>query len=391
MMNGAGSTATCHNPACSGPMETSTRSGRPRKYCSDTCRRAYYRAGAARRTSPDAERHDQYVQQILDELGQRVDRLRDLAHADRTGLTGADSLRSQTLALLKGSAEISKDIQDLDAAIAQQARDRGVKVVDIAKARNISADKVSRDWPADGIDRRMNQRQQRRTSSSPHGNADTYDLAHEALYLPGRYLPGEELEPGLSGHGHDLTEGPPPPRRSPHAWASCPGGGPHRDSVALEQRRRHTITRHQLPGERPVVHRTPPARRAARHQQGLRTACVPRRRQCAPGTVHELRRHIAPGVLDDPCRPVEHIVPVTAHQLRWAPWCREAARDLRAEGHDVAAGHGLLDLRRRLVTAVEPAGHSAKTGADQDRFHSARLAGDGPRQSPRRQSAAAGR
>ncbi len=238
MMNGAGSTATCHNPACSSPMETSTRSGRPRKYCSDTCRRAYYRAGAARRTSPDAERHDQYVQQILDELGQRVDRLRDLAHADRTGLSGADSLRSQTLALLKGSAEISKDIQDLDAAIAQQARDRGIKVVDIAKARNISADKVSRDWPADSIDRRMNQRQQRRTSSTLHGSADAHDLAHEALYLPGRYLPGEELEPGLSGHGHDLTEGPPPP--SSGQGTSC--------SVRACGTRRHLTSGTHAPG-----------------------------------------------------------------------------------------------------------------------------------------------
>lgn len=238
MKNGAGSTATCHNPACSSPLEPSTRSGRPRKYCSDTCRRAYYRTGTTRRTSPDAERHDHYVQQILDELGQRVDRLRDLAHADRTGLTGADSLRSQTLALLKGSAEISKDIQDLDAAIAQQARDRGIKVVDIAAARNISADKVSRDWPADSIDRRMNQRQQRRHSSSSsnmHNNADAHDLTHESLYLPGRYLPGEGLYPDLSGHGHDSTEGPPGPlvhQRSPTArrFARCrrahtPGAG----------------------------------------------------------------------------------------------------------------------------------------------------------------------
>ncbi|MFD8993806.1 hypothetical protein [Streptomyces abikoensis] len=207
MTNGAGSTVICRNPACSDPVPP-TRHGRPRIYCSDACRRAYYRAGTARRGSPDTERHDRYVQQILDELWQRIDRLRDLAHADRTGLTGADSPRSQALALLKGSAEACKDLQDLDAAIVQQARDRGVKVADIAAARNISADKVSRDWPADSIDRRMNQRQQRR--SVVHRPAGSPDVANEPLHLPGRYLPGEGLGPGLSGYGRDSTEGPPP-------------------------------------------------------------------------------------------------------------------------------------------------------------------------------------
>ncbi|MFD0385071.1 hypothetical protein ACFQ2B_31070 [Streptomyces stramineus] len=117
--------------------------------------------GNAAGPSPEAERHDAYVRQIVEELALRVDRIRNLAHADRTDLTGSASLRTLSLALLQSSAEMAKDLQDLDAAVVQQARDRGVKVGDIAKSRNISADKVSRDWPADSIDRRMHQRQQR--------------------------------------------------------------------------------------------------------------------------------------------------------------------------------------------------------------------------------------
>ncbi|MFF4160208.1 hypothetical protein [Streptomyces sp. NPDC001678] len=230
MTNGVGSTAICRNPACSEPVP-STRHGRPRIYCSDACRKAYYRISPARRVSPDAERHDRYVQQILDELWQRIDRLRDLAHADRTGLTGADSPRSQALALLKGSAEACKDLQDLDAAIVQQARDRGVKVADIAAARNISADKVSRDWPADSIDRRMNQRQQRR--SVVHRPAGSPDVVNEPLHLPGRYLPGEGLGPGLSGYGRDATEGPPPMGGTCPYAAARPARRPRRACASL--------------------------------------------------------------------------------------------------------------------------------------------------------------
>ncbi len=81
-----------------------------------------------------------------------------------------------------------------------------------------------------------------------------------------------------------------------------------------------------------------------------------------------------PGVRNDPRRPVEHVVPVTAHQLGRPPRCREPARDLWAEGDDFATGHCLLELRRNLMTSVEAAWHPAQTRAHQDCFHAARLA-----------------
>ncbi|MEV5237923.1 hypothetical protein AB0K89_02125 [Streptomyces cinnamoneus] len=198
MTSSPGQAAACRNPVCPNPVRPATGSGRPRKYCSDACRKAYYKSSTTR-TPPDAERHDGYVQQILEDLCRRAERLLDLAHADRTGLTGAASLRSQSMSLLKGTADLGKDLQDLEHAVVQQARDRGIKVVEIAQARNVSEDKVRRDWPANGIDRRMKQRKQRHSTPTPT------ELLNE---LPGLYLPGEELDTWAGGQ-YDSTEGPP--------------------------------------------------------------------------------------------------------------------------------------------------------------------------------------
>ncbi|WP_370424264.1 helix-turn-helix domain-containing protein (plasmid) [Streptomyces sp. QH1-20] len=187
-------------------MAPSTGSGRPRKYCSDECRKSFYRATST--ASPEAERHDGYVQQILDELSQKVDRLRNLAHADRTELTELtepDYLRVLSLALLQKSAEVAKDLQDLDAALAQQARDRGVKVSDIASTRSVSVDKVSRDWPADSIDRRMNQRRQR-TRQHPSGLTGIPGLPEAGFFLPAHH---RAADPDIPQYGDDSTEGPP--------------------------------------------------------------------------------------------------------------------------------------------------------------------------------------
>ncbi|MEV5509716.1 hypothetical protein [Streptomyces orinoci] len=206
MTNGADGTAVCLNPQCSNPVTPSAGSGRPRKYCSTRCRRAFYRTGAGRPT-PARERHDGHVHQLLDELLEKIDRLHIFAHADRTELTEPSLLRWHSLALLRGAEDIRKDLQDLDAAIVQQARDRGVRVVEIAEARNVSPDKVRRDWPEGGIDRRMRQRPAR--SRLPRRSTAALEQAgRHCTFLPGQYLPGESpAAPPESGH--DASEGPP--------------------------------------------------------------------------------------------------------------------------------------------------------------------------------------
>ncbi|MFI9721905.1 hypothetical protein ACIHFE_19965 [Streptomyces sp. NPDC052396] len=206
MTNGADDTVVCLNPRCSNPVAPSSGSGRPRKYCSDRCRGAFHRTGAGRPT-PTRERHDGYVHQLLGELLEKIDSLHLFAHADRTELTEPSLLHWHSLALLRGAEGIRKDLQDLDAAIVQQARDRGVRVVEIAEARNVSPDKVRRDWPEGGIDRRMLQRPVRprlpRRTTAPLEQASPH-----CTYLPGRYLPGEAPR-SLPEYGHDATEGPP--------------------------------------------------------------------------------------------------------------------------------------------------------------------------------------
>ncbi|MCC2280487.1 hypothetical protein AB0A70_29885 [Streptomyces morookaense] len=204
-------------------MEPSTGSGRPRKYCSDACRKAFYRAGT--RPTPDAERHNGYVGQIVEELYDQAKRLLDLAHADRTHLSEPAELRSHSLAMLQKSMELGRDIADLDAALVQQARDRGVRLSDIATARNISVDKVSRDWPADSIDRRMNQRQQRLGRLRPDSA-----VLDDCEFLPGRYLPGDKPQRRrLPGCDDDPTEGPPGCRYAStgHGAGTCTGHSVH--------------------------------------------------------------------------------------------------------------------------------------------------------------------
>ncbi|MBB4890434.1 hypothetical protein [Streptomyces netropsis] len=212
MTNGAGQAAACRNPACPNLVEQSSGSGRPRKYCSDECRKSFYKAHH-NLPSPEAERHDVYVRQIADDLFHKAERLRNLAHADRTGLALTDptSLRFLSLALLQSSEELAKEVKDLDAAIVQQARDRGLKVNDIAKARNISPDKVSRDWPTDSIDRRMKQRQQRGRTGTLRTSVDVPGpgVLDDCRFLPGQYLPGEMPDPDLPAYELDSTEGPP--------------------------------------------------------------------------------------------------------------------------------------------------------------------------------------
>ncbi|MEU3876607.1 hypothetical protein [Streptomyces sp. NPDC029704] len=109
------------------------------------------------------------------------------------------------MSLLTGAADVGRDLQDLEHAIVQQARDRGIKVAEIAQTRNISEDKVRRDWPAGSIDRRMQQRKQR-------GGAPVPEFLNE---FPELYLPEEE--PGEWAGDYDSTEGPPEHPTHPHS------------------------------------------------------------------------------------------------------------------------------------------------------------------------------
>ncbi|EPH41540.1 hypothetical protein STRAU_5403 [Streptomyces aurantiacus JA 4570] len=105
---------------------------------------------------------------------------------------------------------------------------------------------------------------------------------------------------------------------------------------------------------------------------------MPRRRERAVRSGDELRRHVTPRVLDDPRRPVQHVVSVTADELGGPARRGEAARDFRTEGDDRTTGHGLVELGGRLVPPVVAAGHSAQARADQHCFHAVRLCGSPP-------------
>ncbi|MEV4506043.1 hypothetical protein [Streptomyces klenkii] len=216
---------SCRNPSCRNPVTPSTGSGRPRKYCSTECRTAFHRA-RGQRSTPDTTRHDDYVRQLLDEAIERLEALRDLAHADRTALTETALLRSHSLALLNGAAELGKDIADLDAAIVQQARDRGMKVAEIGQARNISADKVSRDWPADSIDRRMEQRRYRpRPNRRLLPRIDHWGMLDDCAFPPRPNLVGKPPRPGFPQDVADATEGPPPTALFTRAVHDLPASG----------------------------------------------------------------------------------------------------------------------------------------------------------------------
>jgi len=148
----------CHNPRCSNVIAPHSGSGRPRKYCDDSCRRDAYRK-STRQPSPEDLHHTDIVQQLALDLMQSATAVRDLATREASSHEG---LQDQSFRLLQQVDRLAQDVDMLRAASVQQARDRDVKLRQIARLWNLTTSQISRAWPANSIDRRMRSRDARR-------------------------------------------------------------------------------------------------------------------------------------------------------------------------------------------------------------------------------------
>ncbi|GAB2891529.1 helix-turn-helix domain-containing protein [Streptomyces mayteni] len=142
----------CHNAGCTNALLKKPGAGRPRKWCSEQCRRSANRTPASEPSGDAAARHTGYVVELAEELRGRADELLRLARDPALAV----DVPMRFLDLLE---TVRRDLNDLQAAAMQQARDRGARVVDLAARLSVSADTISRLWPADVIDRRMAKRQ----------------------------------------------------------------------------------------------------------------------------------------------------------------------------------------------------------------------------------------
>lgn len=169
--------AYCLNPDCGKPIGRSTGSGRPRHYCNDACGRAYRRA-RERYPTPDTLAHNSYAHEVADDLAHDVEQLRRLARAHQP----LDAL-SQILA-------VERDLEDLKAALVQQARDQREKNAEIARSLHLPPDQLTRKLSAEAVRRRManRERQPRNRPSRPAPDADT---ALAAIRIPRQRRPAD--------------------------------------------------------------------------------------------------------------------------------------------------------------------------------------------------------
>ncbi|MEU7644793.1 helix-turn-helix domain-containing protein [Streptomyces huasconensis] len=142
----------CPNPGCPNTVDQTPRSGRPRQYCSDACGKAYRKL---RHNHPETAVNDDYAVQVAEEAAQRAQHLMRLA---RDG---------EPLAALQQVVEARRDLDDLAAALVQQARDRKEKSQSIASALHISPDKLSRDLSTEANARSRKRRLERSPACPP--------------------------------------------------------------------------------------------------------------------------------------------------------------------------------------------------------------------------------
>ncbi|MFG2279837.1 helix-turn-helix domain-containing protein [Streptomyces asoensis] len=137
--------AYCLNPACGKPIGRTIGSGRPRAYCSDACGRAYRKA-REKSLTPDALAHQAFTGQVADELAQVITRLLQLAHT------------RQPLAALSLMRVAEADLEDLKAALIQQARDDRQRNADIAQCLGLPSEQLTRKYSTEAVRRRKESR-----------------------------------------------------------------------------------------------------------------------------------------------------------------------------------------------------------------------------------------
>ncbi|MEU9554114.1 helix-turn-helix transcriptional regulator [Streptomyces fumanus] len=132
----------CLNPECGKPIDRTGGSGRPRNYCNDSCGRAYRRA-REKDPTPDTLAHNHFADGVAEDLSDAVRALRQLTRERRP---------LDALALL---CTVERDLEDLKAALVQQARDQREKNAEIARALRLAPDQLTRKLSAEAVRRRM--------------------------------------------------------------------------------------------------------------------------------------------------------------------------------------------------------------------------------------------
>ncbi|MFJ7904518.1 helix-turn-helix domain-containing protein [Streptomyces sp. NPDC096198] len=167
--------AYCLNPDCGRPIDRSVGSGRPRHYCNDICGRAYRRV-REKHPTPDAVAHDLFALQVADELARGVEHLRGLTRT------------RQPLAALSLLRLVERDLEDLKAALVQQARDQREKNAEIARSLSLPPDQLTRKLSAEAVRRRMANRRQR-PGGGPALPADPEPTAPAPVRIPRQRRP----------------------------------------------------------------------------------------------------------------------------------------------------------------------------------------------------------
>ncbi|MEU5779425.1 hypothetical protein ABZ819_39815 [Streptomyces venezuelae] len=143
----------CANPGCTNqvPQTAKPRPGRPSRYCSEACGRAFRKLSGLQGESD----HDAYAEQVADECLQDLQNIQSLIAA------------GQPLEALRQIARFDRELQNLTAATVQQSRGHKKKAADIASALNIGTDNVSRHWSVEATGRRQLRTQSRQRPPAP--------------------------------------------------------------------------------------------------------------------------------------------------------------------------------------------------------------------------------
>lgn len=197
--------AYCLNPDCGKPIGRNIGSGRPRAYCSDPCGRAYRKA-REKSLTPDALAHQAFAGQVADELAQVITHLLQLAHT------------RQPLAALSLMRLAEGDLEDLKAALIQQARDDRQKNADIAQCLGLPSEQLTRKYSTEAVRRRKESRPLRTRTRVRLPHQATPAAASPPQTTSAARLPAHRRTP--DGGGEVTTSRARAPDRSTHGPAA---------------------------------------------------------------------------------------------------------------------------------------------------------------------------
>ncbi|TDC03488.1 helix-turn-helix domain-containing protein, partial [Streptomyces sp. 8K308] len=143
------------NPDCGRMVHHDPGPGRPKKYCTEDCRKAYHRTALTLRRARAADRRTDQLRQLAGEHRDLAEQLTDLVNVVSASPQASRDQPLRTAVLVD---ELTQHLSYVKAAAIQQARDRNVPVRAIARTLNTSEATVRRNWPEGYIDRRLESR-----------------------------------------------------------------------------------------------------------------------------------------------------------------------------------------------------------------------------------------